>query len=301
MGCTPRCYPGLKPIIQPGETFFTPVDRVALATLSTASAWYWHLNLRRIPDLSHFSPGRFARGVLLLGIVVFTLTTVVYASVARLETNDSFCASCHVEPETTYYQASLKPAEATTLAAFHAGEGTRCIDCHSRRWVPGRIWAQLGGLQNFLAFRSGKHTNPAVTTRPVGDGGCSKCHGDLTWVSERPGHYHSPGLRRRWRAANGPANTCEACHSSHEAIAPASDHFMEAEQIEIQCDACHDLTGAVSDSSTEAAIIGINTIGLDYFFRKPWDPPCGAIPSCSKRMFPVYPPLVMYARGWSDV
>ena len=38
---------------------------------------------------------------------------------------------------------------------------------------------------------------------------------------------------------------CEACHPSHEAVAPASDHFMDAEEIEIQCDACHDLIGIV--------------------------------------------------------
>jgi NapC/NirT cytochrome c family, N-terminal region len=185
----------------------------------------------------------------LLGVVGFVLAAGVYMTGIRLESNDSFCASCHVEPETTYYEASLKPAEATTLATFHAGEETRCIDCHSRRWIPGRIWAQLGGLQNFLAFRSGEYADPSVITRPVGDGGCSKCHSDLTWVSERPGHYHSPGLRRSWRAAGGPVNTCEACHPSHEAVAPASDNFMETEQIEAQCDACHDLTGAESGQS----------------------------------------------------
>jgi hypothetical protein len=109
------------------------------------------------------------------------------------------------------------------------------------------MWAQLGGLQNFLAFRSGKHTNPAVTTRPVGDGGCSKCHSDLTWVSDRPGHYHSPGLRRSWRSVGGPANTCEACHPSHNPIAPSDDHFMDTEQFETQYDDCQDRTGVVSD------------------------------------------------------
>jgi hypothetical protein len=203
--------------------------------------------MRRLPDFSRFRHGRFAKGILLLGMLALILGAGVYATIARLEANDSFCASCHVEPETTYYQASLRPAEATTLAAFHAGEETHCIDCHSRRWIPGRIWAQLGGLQNFLAFRSGKYTNPSVTTRPVGDGGCSKCHSDLTWVSERPGHYHSPGLRRSWRAAGGPANTCETCHPSHEIVAPVSDHFMDTDLVEEQCAACHDLTGIVRE------------------------------------------------------
>ena len=190
--------------------------------------------------------GRISGLARLLAMAGIVLAAGAYTIGTQLESNDSFCASCHVEPESTYYQASLRPNESDTLAVFHAGEETRCIDCHSRRWIPGRVWAQLGGLQNFLAFRVGKYTDPAVTTRPVGDGGCSKCHSDLTWVIERPGHYHSPGLRRSWRAAGGPVNTCEACHPSHEVVAPGSDRFMDVEQIETQCDACHDLTGALS-------------------------------------------------------
>ncbi len=204
--------------------------------------------MRRIPDLSRFKQGRFPKAVLLLAAVIFILASGVYTTAVRLEANDSFCASCHVEPETTYYQASLNPNEATTLAVFHAGTQTRCIDCHSRRWIPGRVWAHWGGLQNLLAYRSGNYTSPSVTTRPVGEGGCTKCHSDLTWVSERPAHYHSPWLRGRWRAADGPANTCQACHPSHQPVAPADKRFMDAGHIESQCNACHNATGTSSHS-----------------------------------------------------
>jgi hypothetical protein len=200
--------------------------------------------MRRIPGLSRFTHSRLTRGLRLLAVVGFILAAGAHAAGLRVEANDAFCASCHVEPERTYYQASLKPAEADSLGAFHAGARTRCIDCHSRRWIPGRLWAQLGGLQNLVAYWSGNYTDPNVTTRPVGDGGCSKCHRDLTWVSERPGHYHSPWLRRRWRAAGGPANTCEACHPSHKPVASAADRFMEGDRIQAECDACHNATGA---------------------------------------------------------
>jgi nitrate/TMAO reductase-like tetraheme cytochrome c subunit len=181
--------------------------------------------------------------MLVLGVAGFVLVVNVYTAGVQLENNDAFCVSCHVEPETTYYRASLNPDQATTLAAFHAGVDTRCIDCHSRRWIPGRLWAQWGGLQNRLAFWSDDYTSPAVTLRPVGDGGCTKCHSDLSWVIERPGHYHSPWLRRDWQAEGSPANTCEACHPSHEPAAPKSDRFMDAAEIETQCDACHDTIG----------------------------------------------------------
>ena len=194
-------------------------------------------------EISRFGHSRFAGGMRLLAIMAFLLVAGMYTTAVRLEANDSFCASCHVEPETSYYQASLHSEDALTLAAFHAGEKVRCIDCHSRRWIPGRLWSLWGGLQNLMAYRSGRFAQPSTTTRPVGDSGCSKCHGDLTWVSERPGHYHSPGLRRSWRAAGGPTNSCEACHPSHQSNALAGDDFMDATQIEIQCDACHESTG----------------------------------------------------------
>jgi hypothetical protein len=185
------------------------------------------------------------RGGLLrvLGIMGLLSAGTAYTIGTRLESNDTFCASCHVEPETTYVHASLNPAEATTLAAFHAGVETNCIDCHSRKWFPGRLWAHLGGLKNLVAYASARYRDPSVTTRPVGDPGCSKCHSDLTWVNERPGHYHSPWLRRRWQTEGGPLNTCEVCHPSHEFVASADAQFMDNELIEQQCEGCHDATG----------------------------------------------------------
>ncbi len=149
--------------------------------------------MRRVFDLSRFTRSCFTRGVYLLGVAGFTLAASASTIGVQLESNDSFCASCHVEPETTYYQESLRLDEAPTLAAFHAGEKTLCIDCHR----------------------------------------------DQTWVSERPGHYHSPWLRKRWRATGGPANTCEACHPSHEMLAFEPDRFIDADLNEAQCDACH--------------------------------------------------------------
>lgn len=73
---------------------------------------------------------------LLLILVLGAAASIgVYAYSAHLESNDAFCASCHTEPESTYYQQSLAPEKAT-LAAFHSAEGTRCIDCHSGKGSP---------------------------------------------------------------------------------------------------------------------------------------------------------------------
>ncbi|MBW8010734.1 MAG: hypothetical protein FVQ83_05745 [Chloroflexi bacterium] len=193
--------------------------------------------------LSRISANILIRRLGSLGVLGLFLVAIVYTIGVQLESNDAFCASCHVEPETTYYQTSLNPQIADTLAAYHAGENTLCIDCHSRKWVPGRLWAQWGGLQNLVSFWSGNFRSPSETTRPVGDSGCSKCHSDLTWVSERPGHYHSPWLRSSWRSAGGPVNTCEACHPSHEPFSSIGERFMDIDLTKAQCDACHDATG----------------------------------------------------------
>ena len=189
------------------------------------------------------SSSRGLKTLLLFGIVLLLIASTSLIVGTQLEAHDSFCASCHVQPEESYYQASLRQDEPETLAVIHAGLETRCIDCHSRSGVLGRIWAQLGGMENLVAFRSGNYRDPSSTTRPVGDGGCSKCHGDLTWVSERPGHYHSPELRRRWRAFDGPANTCQACHPAHDEGNFGIEHIIGSTALEEQCEGCHEAFG----------------------------------------------------------
>src|SRR4051812_33466668 len=63
-----------------------------------------------------------------------------------LEESDSFCASCHTEPETTYVRQAQVPTgpASDTLAAFHhrldsglltgatgaSAEPMKCISCH---------------------------------------------------------------------------------------------------------------------------------------------------------------------------
>ena len=56
-----------------------------------------------------------------------------------------------------------------------------------------------------------------------------------------------------------------------------------AEVIQFYPDARRVLLTAYAD--TEAAIVGINTLGLDYYFQKPWDPP-------EEKLFPVLDDLL---------
>ena len=82
----------------------------------------------------------------LIAIVALAIIVTVsgFSYAATQEEHDSFCASCHTEPETTYV-ARAATAPPVDLASFHATEETRCIDCHSGVGVPGRIQAELLG------------------------------------------------------------------------------------------------------------------------------------------------------------
>ncbi|MEJ2563466.1 MAG: hypothetical protein P8Z42_12365, partial [Anaerolineales bacterium] len=80
-------------------------------------------------------------GILVLG---FVLAASGFAFAASKESHDPFCASCHTQPESTFFERSLD-VEAVDLASFHTQETTRCIDCHSGPGVLGRMQAEWLG------------------------------------------------------------------------------------------------------------------------------------------------------------
>ena len=111
-----------------------------------------------------------------------------------LENQDLFCASCHTEPEATYYQQSTQ-SNPGTLAAYHRQKQTACIDCHSGGGILGRSEGMAQGAQDLAAYLSGNYRHPAITTNPLSNDSCLKCHQDVT-QSRRSGsratngHYH---------------------------------------------------------------------------------------------------------------
>jgi hypothetical protein len=94
---------------------------------------------------------------------------------ANMESHDTFCGSCHTQPESTYLNNSTatQPAD---LASYHARQKTRCIDCHSGQGLFGRIQAEALGATNAIKWYSGTAIQPAPLTQSIGDGNCLKCH-----------------------------------------------------------------------------------------------------------------------------
>src|SRR6266545_3902934 len=104
--------------------------------------------------------------------IVFTTGGFTFA--ASQEAHDSFCASCHTQPETTFFERSTA-GQAVDLASFHSTQNTRCIDCHSGQGVLGRVQAELMGARNAAKWYSGTAVQPAVLSFPISDQSCLKC------------------------------------------------------------------------------------------------------------------------------
>jgi nitrate/TMAO reductase-like tetraheme cytochrome c subunit len=193
-------------------------------------------------------------------VVIVLLIAGGFVFAASQESQDPFCASCHTQPESTFLQRSTA-STATDLASFHTAQKTACIDCHSGQGIFGRMSAELMGARNAFKWYTGTAVQPAVLTFPIGDGNCLKCHQQVTQQNFSPqenisvpgvaggggfggrgeegraNHWHA--FLARWQAASPTAGTCVSCHSGHAAGGTAQTGFMNAQDVQNTCDACH--------------------------------------------------------------
>lgn len=192
----------------------------------------------------------------ILGAIFFLGVSGVGVSLA-LENQNAFCASCHTEPESKYFQQSLQ-ASATTLATFHIQKQTNCIDCHSGGGPLGRVQGLEQGSDDLVLYISGNYKQPAITSNPLGDDSCIKCHPEVLTRGRRSppskiqdpvqgrgnrpndGHYHQ--FLQRWQAADPRARHCVDCHTSH-IDGQANVGFMTAAPVQQVCNSCHDALG----------------------------------------------------------
>jgi hypothetical protein len=162
---------------------------------------------------------------------------VAYA--LNLEDHDSFCASCHTEPESRYFQQS-QDKSAPTLASFHAQKGVRCIDCHSSSGPLGRLTGLSQGSQDLVAYISGHYHSPAITLNKLDDGSCTKCHADVEANASFNNHFHA--FLPRWQAVNPQAGRCVDCHTSHP-IAASTQVYFNVPTVQAVCEGCHTALG----------------------------------------------------------
>lgn len=187
-----------------------------------------------------------------LGLGLIALAAAGIGTAVHLENQDTFCASCHTEPETTYVQRA-QASEPVDLAAAHASyeSATRCIDCHSGPGLKGRAGALYQGAQDVLAFISGAYHQPTIMENPLGDAPCLKCHvqpsrdnpvslDDNPQVIASNSHYHWVEYTHAWlEAVPNPQGTCSTCHPAHNDQTKAVLGFRDMQATNAACDACH--------------------------------------------------------------
>ncbi len=160
------------------------------------------------------------------------------ATAIQLENHNSFCASCHTEPESQFYQRSL--AAPVDLASAHNAKQVDCIQCHSGPGFAGRVQAIASvAAPDTFAFYSGHYRKPATITVPIGDEHCLKCHADVTTRQEFDNHFHA--FLSRWQAAAPKdAGSCVSCHHGHTTNGEATLGWLNRETTSAVCQRCHD-------------------------------------------------------------
>lgn len=195
---------------------------------------------------------RKPRFILLLEWVAIPITLALLLAIggfsyaALKETNDPFCASCHTEPEATFYERSI--ALPVDLASAHSGERIRCIDCHSGKGWPGRMRAELLGAKNLVAHVTGTAEQPSRLSWPLPDTNCTKCHAQVLKGKSKNNHYHF--YIAEWQDTVPDAGGCVNCHPAHATdVRPALVYMNEVRTTAV-CDTCHvDLEAGKKDRS----------------------------------------------------
>ena len=169
------------------------------------------------------------------------MAAVVGFGAMQFENRDSFCASCHTQPESTYFQRE-SAQDPTDLASFHTEKDTRCIDCHSGSGSIGRASAMMLGARDLLAFLSNHYAQPAPLTRAITDSHCLKCHQDVTQKRDFNDHFHR--LLSQWQQLDLNAASCVDCHQSHTTDGDLSVQFLNRGVATRVCERCHGFANA---------------------------------------------------------
>jgi hypothetical protein len=176
-------------------------------------------------------------GIGLLGIVLAILGGVGYVSYR--EQDDAFCASCHTQPESEYYQRYVQATQtnnATDLAALHhRKKDTRCIDCHVGEGILGRATVVSLAAWDAFKYYTGIAQQPAHLVYPVQNEACVKCHlADMT----KPGfenHMHNKFFDGKDPT---PFIRCSDCHPTHR-LGDEARAFQFRDVILPKCEYCH--------------------------------------------------------------
>ena len=187
---------------------------------------------------------RIVRWMAIIGgllVVVVLLTGGSLAAATQVENRDSFCASCHTQPESEFYQRSL--ADPVDLASAHTASQVDCIQCHSGPGTAGRLQAISSvAAPDLVHYLTKNYHDPAVITIPIGDDHCLKCHSDVSANKNFNNHFHA--FLPQWQElAPDSAATCTECHQGHMTGGSADIAFVQETTARAVCERCHAFAG----------------------------------------------------------
>ncbi|MFQ5594758.1 MAG: hypothetical protein ACE5HA_11490 [Anaerolineae bacterium] len=176
-------------------------------------------------------------------IVAGGLGGMATASGLYFETRDSFCAACHTQPETMYYERSVDArSDGIDLASFHhLEERTRCIDCHGGVGLQARLETLVLAAGDMLQFATGRYQQPAMMSQPLANPNCRQCHDEVVIREGFENHFHN-----LTDDSEAPLILCAACHISHQEGDKRS-FFVREDNLYPSCNLCHDVMGGPSE------------------------------------------------------
>lgn len=183
---------------------------------------------------------RWPRLVLIYTIVAAAMLGGGGLVAAHLEDDNAFCASCHTQPETTFF-ARTQAQLPVDLASAHATERVTCIACHSGAGVSGRVAAMSLGAHDLGAYLINDYHSPAAPTVRIDDANCLKCHGDLPAKAGFNNHFHR--FLAQWQKLDAHAATCVDCHSAHATGGDSREAFLLRAPTVAVCQRCHNFAG----------------------------------------------------------
>ncbi|HLC19097.1 MAG TPA: cytochrome c3 family protein [Thermodesulfobacteriota bacterium] len=163
-------------------------------------------------------------------LAVLGITTLYGAR--EIEKHDGFCGSCHVSDHELKYSQSVEDTP-ETLSAYHGtDEDVRCIDCHGYDSFFGRVETMWLAVTSLFRYITGNFHDPSITTEPIRDLNCVKCHS--------PARPHQGGVDDfHGRLDHVELSTaCVDCHKGHLAGLAEFSFLVRAEVLG-QCRECH--------------------------------------------------------------
>ncbi len=180
--------------------------------------------------------------------LVFLAVSAAWVVTDRLEAENAFCVSCHLDAEVPLHRdndADFRARPPVSLAVAHAAAGNseredgafRCIDCHGGTGFGGRVRVKLLSAKDAFWYVSGRFEEPDGMHWPLRDEDCARCH--ASFEERAPDDWGDPAFHELAVHNHELGVDCVSCHLSHERGGLPDHFFVHPPEVRAQCARCH--------------------------------------------------------------